>query len=64
MHKWQQDAQTGWHYISSGRPPQNAFIKSFNGRQREELLNEILLTPPAHPREALAIWKDNWSLRL
>jgi putative transposase len=34
-----------WHYIASGKPTQNAFIesfKSFNGRLRDELLNETL----------------------
>src|SRR5690606_40588654 len=29
-----------WHYIAPGKPMQNAFIESFNGRLRDEMLNE------------------------
>ena len=31
-----------WHYIAPGRPMQNGYIESFNGRMRDELLNESL----------------------
>jgi transposase InsO family protein len=31
-------------YIAPGKPTQNAFIESFNGRLRDELLNETLFT--------------------
>ena len=40
---------------------QNAFIESFNGRLRDELLNETLFTSLAHAREALADWKDDYN---
>jgi putative transposase len=36
---------------------QNAFIKSFNGRLRDELLNETLFVSLTHARIALAAWK-------
>ena len=29
-----------WHYIQPGKPQQNAFVESFNGRLRDECLNE------------------------
>jgi putative transposase len=38
-----------------GKPQHNAFIESFNGRLRDELLNETLFASLAHVREALAI---------
>jgi putative transposase len=41
-----------WHYIAPGKPMQNAFIASFNGRLRDELLNETLFTSLAHARVA------------
>ena len=44
-----------WHYISPGKPQQNAFIESFNGRLRDELLNETLFGSLSHAREALAL---------
>ena len=31
-----------WHYIAPGKPMQNGYIESFNGRMRDELLNESL----------------------
>jgi putative transposase len=33
---------------------QNGFVESFNGRLRDELLNETMFRSLAHPREALA----------
>ena len=49
------------HYIAPGKPQQNAFIESFNGRLRDELLNETLFASLTHVREALAIWKDDYN---
>jgi putative transposase len=49
------------HYIAPGKPQQNAFIESFNGRLRDELLNEALFASLTHAREALAIWKDDYN---
>ncbi len=48
-------------YVAPGKPQQNAFIESFNGRLHDELLNETLFTSLAHVREALAIWKDDYN---
>jgi transposase InsO family protein len=45
--RWCQDTGIEWHYIAPGKPTQNAFIESFNGRLRDELLNETLLFTPA-----------------
>ncbi|ALK10230.1 IS2 transposase TnpB [Blastochloris viridis] len=38
---WADAARVDWHYIAPGKPTQNAFIESFNGRLRDELLNDI-----------------------
>jgi transposase InsO family protein len=38
--RWSQETGVDWHYIAPGKPQQNAFIESFNGRLRDELLNE------------------------
>jgi putative transposase len=39
---WAKDHDVNWHYIAPGRPMQNGYIESFNGRMRDELLNESL----------------------
>jgi putative transposase len=36
--RWADDSRVAWHYIAPGKPVQNAFIESFNGRLRDELL--------------------------
>jgi putative transposase len=46
--RWSEDDKIGWHYIAPGKPQQNAFIESFIGRLRDEMLNETFfrsLTP-------------------
>jgi putative transposase len=59
--RWSQSMQVEWHYIAPGKPQQNAFIESFNGRLRDELLNETIFTSLTHVRTALAIWKDDYN---
>jgi len=61
MLRWSQERQVEWHYIAPGKPQQNAFIESFNGRLRDELLNETLFSSLAHAREALWLWKDDYN---
>jgi putative transposase len=61
MLRWSQDRQVEWHYIAPGKPTQNAFIESFNGRLRDELLNETLFSSLDHAREALALWKNDYN---
>ncbi len=59
--RWSQETQIEWHYIAPGKPTQNAFVESFNGRLRDELLNETLFSSLAHARAALADWKDDYN---
>jgi putative transposase len=42
MLRWADEHRVAWHYIVPGKPTQNAFIESFNGRLRDELPNETL----------------------
>src|SRR6201996_3280591 len=61
MLQWAQEQRIEWHYIAPGKPQQNAFIESFNGRLRDELLNETLFTSLKHVREALAMWMEDYN---
>lgn len=58
---WSQDQQVAWHYIAPGKPQQNAFVESFNGRLRDECLNETLFTSLAHARAVLAAWQRDYN---
>ena len=59
--RWAQEHQVEWRYIAPGKPQQNAFIESFNGRLRDECLNETLFTSMAHARAELADWKEDYN---
>ena len=58
---WADQARVEWHYIAPGKPMQNGFIESFNGRLRDELLNETLFSSLAQARSALAIWQADYN---
>lgn len=58
---WCQETGVGWHYIAPGKPTQNAFIESFNGKLRDECLNETLFTSLAEARHVLAEWKRDYN---
>jgi putative transposase len=49
-------AFTGW-------VPQNGFVESFNGRMRDELLNETLFFNLDHARQKLAVWAEDYNTR-
>jgi putative transposase len=51
-----------WHYIAPGKPIQNAFIESFNGRLRDELLNETLFPSLTQVRATVASWRADYNL--
>ncbi len=36
MLSWAQDHHVAWHFIAPGKPMQNGFCESFNGRMRDE----------------------------
>jgi putative transposase len=57
---WAADAGVDWHYIDPGKPVQNAFIESFNGRLRDEFLNETLFTSLMQARLALEEWRRDY----
>ena len=48
---WSKDHEVEWHYIAPGKPMQNGFVESFNGRMRDELLNESLFLGLDHARK-------------
>tara|TARA_R110001592_G_scaffold176589_2_gene416557 strand:+ start:450 stop:683 length:234 start_codon:yes stop_codon:yes gene_type:complete len=46
--RWCSEHKVELHYIAPGKPMQNGFVESFNGRMRDELLNETLFRNLAH----------------
>ncbi len=58
---WAGQMQVNWHYIAPGKPMQNGNCEAFNGRMRDELLNETLFFELDHAREAVASWVHTYN---
>ncbi len=59
--RWCQETGVEWHYIAPGKPTQNAFVESFNGRFRDECLNDTLLSTLIEARSAIRSWKEDYN---
>jgi putative transposase len=58
---WCQSTGIDWHYIAPGKPMQNGFIESFNGRFRDAFLNEELFSTLTDARTQIATWKEDYN---
>ena len=54
--KWAADNQVEIHFIEKGKPTQNAFIESFNGKFRDECLNEEWFVSLSDARRRIKAW--------
>jgi putative transposase len=61
MLAWCKDNAIDWHFIAPGKPIQNAFVESFNGRMRDELLNETLFFNLDDARSKIAAWVTDYN---
>ena len=59
--KWADQNNVTWHYIDPGKPQQNAFIESFNGSLRDELLNEEIFDTLEDARRKVALWRYDYN---
>lgn len=61
MLAWCRDNNIDWHFIAPGKPMQNGFIESFNGRMRDELLNETLFFDLDDARTKITAWITDYN---
>lgn len=47
--------------IQAGKPTQNTYIESFNGKFRDEYLNEYWFTSLAHACAVIAAWRQDYN---
>jgi len=59
--RWQQERQVEWHTIEPGKPQQNPFAESFNGKLRDEFLNETVFSSLAEARVLLEDWRHDYN---
>ena len=61
MLAWAQAAKVAWHFIAPGKPMQNGICEAFNGRMRDELLNETIFDDLDHARSVIARWVGSYN---
>jgi len=49
------------HCRAMGMPQQNGFIESFNGKLRDECLNENLFSSLSDARDVLEVWQYDYN---
>ena len=59
--RWQQERSVAWHYIAPGKPQQNGFVESLNGRFRDECLNEHLFGSLSAARRIIEAWRIDYN---
>ena len=59
--RWCSEHTVEWHYIAPGKPMQNGFVESFNGRMRDEPLDETMFRNLAHARVVVAAWASDYN---
>lgn len=59
--KFTQEQKLDWRHIAPGKPTQNAFAESFQGRMRDECLNEHLFFSIHHARVVITGWVHDYN---
>lgn len=59
--KWSQENCVNWQYIQPGKPMQNAYIESFNGKLRDECLNENWFLSLKEAKEIIERWREDYN---
>jgi putative transposase len=58
---WQEELGIEWHCIAPGKPMQNGFVESFNGRLRDECLNQHLFANLNEARQIIEEWRIDYT---
>jgi putative transposase len=64
MLRWAEDNHVEWHYIAPGKRQQNGFMESFNGKLRDECLNEHVFASLAEARRIIEAWRIDYNRAL
>lgn len=59
--QWAQDNQIEWHYITPGKPTENGYTESLNGKIRDECLNEEIFGSLAYARHVIEAWRQDYN---
>ena len=59
--RWCQQTSVEWHYIAPGKPQQNGFVESFNGKLRDECLNRERFDTLLEARVLIERWRRHYN---
>ncbi len=62
LDQWASERGVQLQFIDPGKPQQNGFIESFNGRLRDECLNEHWFLSLPHARRTIEDWRVDYNL--
>ena len=61
LDRWAYGCGVDLKLIAAGKPTQNAYIESFNGKFRDECLNDHYFNNLAHARAVIADWRRDYN---
>jgi putative transposase len=61
MFQWSEQTGVNLHFIAKGRPTQNGFIESFNGKMRKECLDRHVFNSLMEAREFVMDWVKHYN---
>lgn len=61
LDKWAYEHKVQLHFIDPGKPIQNAYVESFNGKFRHECLNDHWFTTLDQARESVHAWREDYN---
>lgn len=61
VEQWAYENGVDWQFIEPGRPMENAYVESFNGKFRDECLNENWFTDLADARQKIEQWRQDYN---
>ena len=62
LDEWAFKNRVKLHFIEPGQPVQNAVIESFNGKIRDECLNQEWFTDLQQARVSIEKWREDYNL--
>ena len=63
MFDWSERTGVRLRFIKLGKPVQNAFVESFNGKFRDECLNLHWFRSLRHAREEIGRWRNHYNTK-
>ncbi len=63
LDRWAYQRGVKLHFIDPGKPEQNAYVESFNGKFRDECLNEHWFADLKEARQKIEDWRQDYNQR-